>query len=78
MIKDFIASSIHWEQEDFDLVPFNQYGGLGKFYQVFGSKKSSKEKLLSEKRRDAITCNVSKSTETRTTPLSLKGTSSLS
>ena len=37
MIKDFIASSIHLEQEDFDLVPFNQYGGLGKFYQVFGA-----------------------------------------
>lgn len=36
MIKDFIANSFHFEQEDFELDPFNAHGGLGKFYQLFG------------------------------------------
>lgn len=38
MIKDFIANSFHFEQEDFELDPFNAYGGLGKFYQLFGDQ----------------------------------------
>ena len=35
-IKDHIASSLVIEQEDFDVVPFNQWGGLGGVYRVFG------------------------------------------
>lgn len=38
MIKDFIANSFHFEQDDFELAPFNAYGGLGKFYQLFGDQ----------------------------------------
>ena len=38
MIKDFIANSFHFEQEDFELNPFNEHGGLGKFYQLFGDQ----------------------------------------
>ena len=37
-IKDHIANSLSIEQDDFDDVPFNQMGGLGKVYQLFGDK----------------------------------------
>ncbi|AMR33682.1 restriction endonuclease subunit R [Mucilaginibacter sp. PAMC 26640] len=36
MIKDYIASSFHVEQDDFELDPFNKQGGLGKMWQLFG------------------------------------------
>ena len=35
-IKDHIASSLAIEREDFEDVPFNQWGGLGGVYQAFG------------------------------------------
>jgi type I restriction enzyme R subunit len=38
LIRDHIASSIAIEPDDFELSPFNQKGGLGKAYQVFGSE----------------------------------------
>lgn len=37
-IKDHIASSLSMERDDFDQVPFNQMGGLGKAYKTFGEK----------------------------------------
>ena len=37
-IRDHIAQSLAIEQTDFDEVPFNQMGGLGKVYQLFGDK----------------------------------------
>ncbi|NBQ54804.1 MAG: restriction endonuclease subunit R, partial [Proteobacteria bacterium] len=37
-IKNHIAQSLAIAQEDFDDVPFNQMGGLGKVYQLFGDK----------------------------------------
>jgi type I restriction enzyme, R subunit len=37
-IKDHIASSLSMERDDFDQVPFNQMGGLGKAYKTFGDK----------------------------------------
>ncbi|MEI7680467.1 MAG: DEAD/DEAH box helicase family protein, partial [Betaproteobacteria bacterium] len=37
-IKNHIAQSLAIEQADFDDVPFNQMGGLGKVYQLFGDK----------------------------------------
>lgn len=37
-IKDHIASSLSIDQEDFEEVPFNQMGGLGKIYQLFGDR----------------------------------------
>ena len=40
-IKDHIATSLTIETEDFDDVPFNQYGGLGKVYQLFGDQLNS-------------------------------------
>ena len=35
-IKNHIAKSLVIEQEDFEVVPFNQWGGLGGVYRVFG------------------------------------------
>jgi type I restriction enzyme, R subunit len=37
-IRDHIATSLSIEQDDFDEVPFNQRGGLGKAYQLFGDE----------------------------------------
>jgi len=37
-VKDHIAHSLTIDQDDFDDVPFNQMGGLGKVYQLFGDK----------------------------------------
>jgi type I restriction enzyme R subunit len=38
MVKDFIAESMAITPDDLDLAPFNRYGGLGKFYELFGDK----------------------------------------
>lgn len=38
MMKDYIANSFHIDREDFDLTPFNEYGGLGKMWQLFGEE----------------------------------------
>ena len=35
-IKDHIASSASIEQDDFDLSPFMEMGGLGRAYDLFG------------------------------------------
>ncbi len=37
-IRDHIAASVSIEQDDFELSPFSQWGGLGKAYKVFGSE----------------------------------------
>ena len=37
-IKDHIASSLSIEQDDLNDVPFNQIGGLGRAYELFGDK----------------------------------------
>jgi len=37
-IKDHIANSLSIDQDDFDSVPFNQFGGLGKAYELFGDR----------------------------------------
>ena len=36
LIRDNVASSLTIEQDDLEEVPFLQYGGLGKAYQLFG------------------------------------------
>ncbi len=36
LIRDNVASSLTIEQNDLEQVPFLQYGGLGKAYQLFG------------------------------------------
>ncbi len=36
LMKEHIATSFKLEKDDFDDVPFNQRGGLGKVFQVFG------------------------------------------
>jgi type I restriction enzyme, R subunit len=38
LIRDQIAISLSIEPEDFDSVPFNQHGGLGRAYQLFGDR----------------------------------------
>jgi type I restriction enzyme R subunit len=45
MIRDHIATSFHLEKDDFDLSPFGERGGLGKFHELFGDET---EKLLEE------------------------------
>ena len=35
MIKDHITTSLYITPEDLELSPFDLYGGLGKFYQLF-------------------------------------------
>ena len=45
LIRDQICSSISFDESDLDLAPFDGMGGLGKFYNLFGS---SYEELLSE------------------------------
>ena len=37
-IKDHIASSLNIEQDDLEEVPFNQIGGMGRAYELFGDK----------------------------------------
>ena len=37
MIKDHIATSLSIEPEDLELSPFDEKGGLGRFYQLFGN-----------------------------------------
>jgi type I restriction enzyme R subunit len=38
MIKEHITISFHIEKDDFDYQPFNQVGGLGKMWQLFGEQ----------------------------------------
>jgi type I restriction enzyme R subunit len=38
MIKDHIVSSVRIDKDDFELSPFVDEGGLGKFYQLFGGE----------------------------------------
>jgi type I restriction enzyme, R subunit len=45
MIRDHIATSFHIEKDDFDLSPFGERGGLGKFHELFGYET---DKLLEE------------------------------
>ena len=40
-IKDHIASSLNIEQDDLEEVPFNQIGGIGKAYELFGDQLSA-------------------------------------
>ena len=35
MIKDHITTSLYISPDDLELSPFDVYGGLGKFYQLF-------------------------------------------
>ena len=37
-VKDHIAQSLAIEQEDFEDVPFSQFGGLGKAHELFGDR----------------------------------------
>ena len=45
MIKDYVANSFHIDRDDFDLSPFNQMGGLSKFYDLF---KNEYEEIINE------------------------------
>jgi type I restriction enzyme R subunit len=38
MIRDHVAANLSIEKDDFELVPFNREGGLGKVHQVLGSE----------------------------------------
>ena len=38
LIRDHITSSMQIDMEDFDYVPFDQRGGRGKVYQLFGNE----------------------------------------
>ncbi len=45
LIRDHVATSLSIEPDDFESVPFNQLGGLGKAHQLFGD---ALERLLEE------------------------------
>lgn len=45
MIKDHIATSFHIDRNDFEYDPFNKYGGIGRFYELF---KGDYEKIMDE------------------------------
>ena len=47
-IRNHIASSLHIEQDNFDELPFNQMGGLGRAYELFGEKLSGILEALNE------------------------------
>ena len=38
MIKDHIATSVHFSKDDLDYAPFDAKGGVGKMYQLFGDE----------------------------------------
>ena len=40
-IKDHIAASLNIEQDDLEEIPFNQIGGLGRAYELFGESLGS-------------------------------------
>jgi len=48
LVRDHIADSFTIEVEDFELVPFNQYGGLGKANQLFGAELNTMLNELNE------------------------------
>lgn len=41
MIKDHIATSVHFSRDDLDYAPFDAKGGIGKMYQLFGDEMDS-------------------------------------
>jgi type I restriction enzyme R subunit len=45
MIKDHIVTSVRIEKEDFEYTPFNDKGGLGKMWNLFGE---STDKIINE------------------------------
>ena len=48
MIRDHIAYSLTIENEDFDLTPFSDQGGVFKAYQLFGEDLNSILRELNE------------------------------
>jgi len=51
MIKDHIATSVEISKDDFDLPPFNEKGGLIKFYNLFGDEM---DKILEELNEELV------------------------
>ena len=49
LIRDHITTSLTIGPDDFDEVPFNQHGGLGKAYQLFGEELSTILQELNER-----------------------------
>jgi type I restriction enzyme R subunit len=45
MMKEYVSNSFHINKEDFELNPFNAYGGLGRMWELFGD---STEKIIDE------------------------------
>lgn len=48
MIKDHIATSVHFSKDDLDYAPFDAKGGVGKMYQLFGDGMESIIKEMNE------------------------------
>jgi type I restriction enzyme R subunit len=50
-MAEHIASNLGIEMDDFELSPFNQRGGLGKVYQLFGPELP---KVIEEMNRELV------------------------
>jgi type I restriction enzyme R subunit len=48
MIRDHIVDSFHLGRDDLDMAPFNAKGGMGKMYQMFGTKMDAVIRELNE------------------------------
>ncbi|MGZ8256196.1 MAG: type I restriction-modification enzyme R subunit C-terminal domain-containing protein [Gallionella sp.] len=40
-VRDHVANSFHIDRDDLEMSPFDGQGGLGKMYQLFGTKMES-------------------------------------
>ncbi len=47
-VRDHYKTSLHIAKEDFDLIPFNEYGGYFRFKQIFGAETKAVIEELNE------------------------------
>ena len=47
-VRDHYKTSLHIDKDDFDLIPFNEYGGYFRFKQIFGTEAKAVIEELNE------------------------------
>lgn len=48
MIRDHVATSFHLARDDLEMAPFDAQGGLGRMYQLFGTRMDTVIEELNE------------------------------